>query len=300
VVVAALVEAPLAFAFAAGLVAAVNPCGFAMLPAYLSYFLGVEQRSDDGDGRASLVRALYIGGTVSLGFLAVFGVVGLLVTAGLNEIRDVLPWVTIAIGGALVALGIAMLLGFHLPVALPRIQRGADGRSFGSLVLFGVSYATASLSCALPVFLVAVTGRVDGFVSGVAAFGAYALAMSLVLLALTISLALARRSLVQVLRRAMVHADRIAGGLLVVAGLYTIWYWVTDLTTDPGEEPGAIRAVQRLSGSAQSWVREVGAIRIGVVLALLIAALVAYLALPAVRRRSHSVGVRDGDQPATH
>jgi cytochrome c biogenesis protein CcdA len=242
---------------------------------------------------------LYIGGTVSLGFLVVFGIVGLLVTAGLNEIRDILPWVTIAIGAGLVALGVAMLLGFHLSLALPRIQRGADGRSFGSLILFGVSYATVSLSCALPVFLVAVTARVDGFASGAAAFAAYALAMSLVLLALTVSLALARRSLVQVMRGAMPHVDRIAGGLLVVAGLYTIWYWVTDLTTDPGEEPGAIREVQQLSGSVQSWVRDVGAIRIGLVLALLIGALVAYLALPALRRRSHSVGVRDGDQPAT-
>ena len=35
-----MIDAPLALAFAAGLVATVNPCGFAMLPAYLSYFMG--------------------------------------------------------------------------------------------------------------------------------------------------------------------------------------------------------------------------------------------------------------------
>ena len=31
---------PLGFAFSAGMVSAVNPCGFAMLPAYLGLFLG--------------------------------------------------------------------------------------------------------------------------------------------------------------------------------------------------------------------------------------------------------------------
>lgn len=282
-----MVEAPLAFAFSAGLIASINPCGFAMLPAYLSYFLGVEQRSDDGDNRAGIMRALYIGGTVSLGFLVVFGVVGLAVTAGVNGIRDVIPWVTIVIGAGLVVLGTAMLFGFKLQVAIPRIQRGADGGSFGSLFLFGVSYATASLSCALPVFLVAVAGtRVRGFASGVAAFAVYSLAMALVLMALTVSIALARRSLVQLLRTAMAYVDRAAGVLLIVAGIYTIWFWVTDLTASPGNEPGAIRWVENLSGTVQRWIRDIGPTRVGVVLAIALAVLVVWLVLPAGRRRS--------------
>ena len=37
-----VIDAPLALAFASGMVAAVNPCGFAMLPAYVSFFLGKE------------------------------------------------------------------------------------------------------------------------------------------------------------------------------------------------------------------------------------------------------------------
>ena len=36
-------NAALALAFAAGMVATVNPCGFAMLPAYLSYFMGLSE-----------------------------------------------------------------------------------------------------------------------------------------------------------------------------------------------------------------------------------------------------------------
>ena len=69
--------APLGFAFAAGMVAAVNPCGFAMLPAYLGLYLG----SGDTDGRTHLLRhvgrALLVGGLVTVGFVLLFGVAGL-------------------------------------------------------------------------------------------------------------------------------------------------------------------------------------------------------------------------------
>ena len=52
-------------AFAAGMVPTVNPCGFAMLPAYLGYFIGL----DDGhvDRAEAVRRALVIGGVVSAG-----------------------------------------------------------------------------------------------------------------------------------------------------------------------------------------------------------------------------------------
>ena len=38
--------ATLLLAFSAGMVAAVNPCGFALLPAYLAYYLGLESSGD--------------------------------------------------------------------------------------------------------------------------------------------------------------------------------------------------------------------------------------------------------------
>ena len=47
---AAVIDAPLALAFGAGMLAAVNPCGFAMLPAYLSYFCGLEGSLEEGAG----------------------------------------------------------------------------------------------------------------------------------------------------------------------------------------------------------------------------------------------------------
>lgn len=272
-------DAPLAFAFTAGLFATVNPCGFAMLPAYLSYFLGIEGKSDtDGSARSSLVRAVTTGGVVSLGFLVVFGITGTLVSLGVSRIEDRIPWIAIAIGAAMVALGVAMLFGFRLTVAIPKLEKGADGKSFKSLFLFGVSYALASLSCAFPTFLIVLTG-VSDFDSGIASFAAYAVGMVSVLIALTVSLAMARHSLLQTLRKLMQHVDAAAAVLLIVAGLYTIYFWILDLAET--ESNAGIRRpvlwVENVSDGIRNWIRDTGGVRIGLVLIMLVAAALIYI-----------------------
>ena len=135
-----MIDANLTFAFTAGIVATVNPCGFAMLPAYLSFFLGVEGQRSNGSAttsRASMGRALTTGLTVSLGFLLVFGVVGVLVTLGLGVVRDVVPWITMVIGAALVVLGGILVAGGRLSVTLPKLERGGESTELRSLFIFG-------------------------------------------------------------------------------------------------------------------------------------------------------------------
>ena len=127
---ALVIDAPLAYAFGVGMVATVNPCGFAMLPAYLSFFLGLEEADDDT--RASVLHALVIGGTVTAGFLVVFGLLGILLDGALSSLQDWLPWVTIVLGFVLVGLGIALLAGrsFALRIPTPR-QRGRQPAALG-------------------------------------------------------------------------------------------------------------------------------------------------------------------------
>jgi cytochrome c-type biogenesis protein len=199
-------DVPVAFAFAAGLVATVNPCGFAMLPAYLFYFVGLDDDGDDGrvGGRGTAVaRGLAVGAVVSAGFLVVFGVSGALVNAGFRSIIDYVPWVALMIGVALTVLGVAMLgFGVQLTVALPHLERGGSNRGYRSMFLFGVSYAVASLSCALPVFL-AVTGAASAtptLLSGVLTYAVYGLGMSMLLMVLTIALSVAKGAVVRRLR----------------------------------------------------------------------------------------------------
>ena len=69
---------PVGYAIGAGMVAAVNPCGFAMLPSYLGLYLGT---TDGSESRERLgprfLRALRISGTMSASFVVLFGIAGI-------------------------------------------------------------------------------------------------------------------------------------------------------------------------------------------------------------------------------
>jgi len=252
-----MIDAPIALAFTAGMVASVNPCGFAMLPAYVSYFVGTEGDTPLSAPRRAQ-RALLTAGVVSIGFLLVFGVVGAVVTVGIRSVIDYVPWISIGIGAVLVALGIAMLFGYRLKIVMPQVERGGDSRRVKSIFLFGISYAIASLSCTLPVFLAIVSGTVTrtNFASGMAAFVAYAAGMSVILFTLTLAVAAANQAVVGALRRASHYVDRAAGVLLIIAGTYIVYYWtwfkVTDVASTTGDGP--IRVVTDLSTSATRFI----------------------------------------------
>lgn len=242
-----MIEAPFALAFTAGLVATVNPCGFAMLPAYLSYFLGTDD--EPGSGTSTVVaRGLVIGAVVSTGFLVVFGAAGFLVTLGLRSIISAIPWAAMVIGAGLVVLGLAMVAGYEPILRLPGPGRGVQGRSHGAVFVFGVSYAIASLSCTLPIFLTVVAGAIPqtNLISGVLLFLVYGTGMSLVLLVVTLALAVGKDRLVGRLRRSAAYINRVSGAILVLAGAYIVWFWVTSLG-NPLSATGPVALVEQWS-----------------------------------------------------
>lgn len=276
-----MIDAPLGIAFAAGLVATVNPCGFAMLPAYLSYFLGLAGDEDDrGRPDATVARALVVGGVVSLGFIVVFGIAGLLINAGLRVVIDLIPWIALTVGVGLVVLAIAMLRGYEPTVALPKVQGGTGSRQYRSVFTFGVSYAVASLSCTLPVFLTVVVGSLTGtnFLEGLATFLAYGLGMSLVLVVLTLALAVAKQGIVRRLRSAVQYVHRASAILLLVAGVYITWYWLFNIGNDPGETTGPTRIVESWSQTATDFIGEHRA-WVGLLLGSVVLATIAWLLL---------------------
>ena len=189
--IAAIDSNVLGLAFLRGMVASINPCGFVLLPTYLLFFLGVQAAEQAGDQRASVRRALVVG------------------SAGLGRLRRRLPrrrvvtetidtwllsnakYATVVIGAAFVILGVAMLAGYRPRFATPHLDAGGRTRSVGSMFVYGIAYAVASLGCTMPLFLTTVfgTGRREGFAAGVANAVFYGAGMGLVVVALTVSLA---------------------------------------------------------------------------------------------------------------
>ena len=106
---------------------------------------------------------------------------------------------------AVAALGLALLTGFNGQISLGHGAFLGMG-AYITMILtvdYGVSYAVASLSCTLPIFLAIVsqTFSRDSFLDGVAVYIAYALGMGLVLMSLTLLLAFAKHSMVHSMKR---------------------------------------------------------------------------------------------------
>lgn len=281
-----MIDAPLALAFTAGLVATLNPCGIAMLPAYLSYFLGLSDDPADVRQGTTVTRALKVGVVVSVAFLAVFGLAGLLVTVGLQQVVSVIPWAALVVGVAIGLLGVALLLGYEVTVNLPKLSAGTSGRRYSGMFAFGVSYAVASLSCTLPIFLVVVAGVIPNvsLLAGMAVFLVYGLGMSLVLILLTLAIAFGRRSIVQGVRNSARHVNRVAGVILVLTGGYIVYFWATNLLRGPLEASGIVLLVEQISAGLTNLVGDAPLVW-GLGLSAALAVALAY-ALWSSRRRS--------------
>lgn len=252
-------------AFGAGLVAALNPCGFALLPGYLA--LVVRGTSPRGPLPA-LARALAATAVMTAGFVAVFGTFGLLTVAAASTVQRYLPYVTLLIGVLLVGLGCWLLagrrLGLLLPDALTAHTGWAPTARLGSMAGYGVGYALASLSCTVGPFL-AVTGATlesNTPLHRVAVFVAYAAGFALVVGVLAVAAALAGTVVVDRLRRVVPYVSRISGALLIVVGAYVAyygWYEIQLFSAAGNPSDPVIAAAGRVQGSLAGWVHRHGA-----------------------------------------
>ncbi|MGQ0773841.1 MAG: cytochrome c biogenesis CcdA family protein [Pseudonocardiales bacterium] len=260
------------FALGGGLVAAVNPCGFAMLPAYLTLVV----LGEDGQcARATaMVRALAATAMMTLGFLLVFGTFGLVIAPLTTSVQEYLPAVTVVIGVALLALGAWLLSGRELTLLLPKPGRGAPTARLGSMFGYGLAYAIASLSCTIGPFLAVTAGTFNsGSVrSGLLAYLAYGAGMALVVGVLAVATALASSAVTRGARRLMPHVNRISGVLLLVVGLYVGYYGVYELRLYLGNGQASdpvVDAAGQLQGALASWVDSIGPVPLVVVLVVL-------------------------------
>ena len=226
----------LGFAYAVGAASAVNPCGFAMLPAYLGLY--VSGGNGDQENRQPvklLARAVMVGLSVSVGFVVLFGLVGLVLGFGSQAIVvSALPYVGLAIGVLLIGAGAFMAGGGKIYTSLAQraaSRIGDPGRmNLPSYVLFGVSYGLASLSCTLPLFLAVLgvgAGLSSGWLDTLGQFVLYAAGMGSVIMALTLGMAVARSVMVRWLRAVLPYVGIVGAWLMVVAGIYIMFYWLT-------------------------------------------------------------------------
>ncbi len=283
----------LAFAFGAGLVSPLNPCGFGLLPAFLGSQLG----SDDERSKASMAnrlwRGLAAGGAVSVGFAGVLVSAALLVALGLRSILAFVPFAAAGIGLVLIVSGVAVLAGRRIAVSkLSRLAalRTDSGNVTTRLVAFGAGYAVASVACTLAILL-AVVGQAlstENFAGMVAVLAAYGAGSATLLTALSVSTAIAGSVLSARLRRVLPFMERLSGVLLVLSGAYLVATNVEGLKDLPAVDAAAMW-VMDASAQASALVQSAYLWFVPVLFALLVMTALIWWR----RRRSRTAGDTD-------
>src|SRR5919204_79636 len=113
---------PISIALAAGRLAVVNPCGFPLLPAFLSFYLGADEEVLPR-APTRVLQGLIVGALVTAGFVGLFTAIGLPISYGAGSIASAVPWVGLATGAALTLAGIAAIIALAAVTALRRRGR---------------------------------------------------------------------------------------------------------------------------------------------------------------------------------
>jgi cytochrome c-type biogenesis protein len=207
-----MTETTFAVAFSAGIATFFSPCAYALLPGYIGYYVGANETEE-----TPLVGALVRGLAAAVGVLAVFLGLGLLAALVGDRLRPVFPALELAVGAVLVGLGALLVAGrsFELSVRLPERRTGVVG-----FVGFGALYALAAAGCVAPLFLSVLFQSFALSPTGtVAAFLIYAGVFAALLVSVTVATAVGDEFATATVAPYAAAATRLAGALVLVAGL---------------------------------------------------------------------------------
>ena len=241
----------LSLAIVAGVLATFNPCGFALLPAYM----GMIAAANEGRSKSqALIGGLRFASGMTVGFILLFGTFGLVFAPFASVVSRYLPIVTIVVGIFIVALGFWLLLGRKVGNGAGLIKGWSPGESWISQVGYGLTFAIVSLSCTLGPFL-AVTGasiRSSDFFGIVFTFVAFALGMGAAVSVIAVATALTGSQVSVWIRSKSEVISRVTGSLVILAGIYVAWFGWFEWRVNSGEQIGdpIIGAVT----DAQAWV----------------------------------------------
>ncbi|MPZ12937.1 MAG: cytochrome c biogenesis protein CcdA [Chloroflexi bacterium] len=221
---------PFGYAYGAGMLAAVNPCGILLMPSLVAYYLGGEEAAATPWWmRAG--RAIQFGAMATLGFVTLFALVGFIFAASGRALSAYFPIGGLAIGFLLAGLGVWMLVSgqsFGLAMAGRAMGAVQVTGNLPSLFFFGLAYGVASLACTLPVFLVVVgtTLARGDFLEAPGQFVGYALGMGTMLTTVIVAAAFFRSAVTRSIKGAVPYLHRLAAALLLGAGIFVIFYWL--------------------------------------------------------------------------
>jgi len=227
-------------AISAGFLSFLSPCGIAILPAFISYYIG---RKDKGRKEPAYKRGFMgakLGLYAALGIISIFSLIGILIVLLGNFIKAFVPWLTIIVGVVLLVVGFLMLFNKSIHFSfLSRVDRLADRfkssaykkgntHEFPKFYLFGMGYGLAVMSCTLPVFLVVIFEALSagGILQGLIIFLLYAGAAGVGMIALTTATALSKDFMQKNFSKIFPYVQKITAIVIILSAIYLIYYQI--------------------------------------------------------------------------
>lgn len=211
-----LEQVPLSLVLGAGFVTLLSPCGYILLPGYISYLLG---------GKMTLAGAFRGTFISSLGIFIVFGIAGVAVGLVSTVLESIVPHLTLVAGIIILVIGASKAFEFELPLmGLPSKYGGRIKP--GSFFTYGIVYAFTASGCTFPIFFAVLLYA--SLAQGVGSFVVmliYALGVSAPLIVTGILAAKANQEILTRIAYLAPKIHRVSGFILVIAGIYLIYYY---------------------------------------------------------------------------
>ena len=218
-------------AFSAGMASFVNPCGFALLPVYITYYF-----KNEGLEKSTLLRRIFagllFGFMVSLGFVAAFSLIGLVISYLGKGILKYAGWFDLSVGILLIIIGFIYLFDLNEKINLSRLTNFGEKlksnklkNKYMSFFLYGMGFAIASLGCTLPIFLlvVATALKSSGLFNGLVIFLIYAAGMSLFMIIFSLAVAFSKTIIEKLLKKWLSYIYKVGAFIVIIAGIYLIY-----------------------------------------------------------------------------
>ncbi len=207
-----------------GVVAFFAPCAVALLPGYIAAFVSRDAESQPTIS-TQVIRGFKLSFLSIAGILLIYSIAGGMIILAAQVLKDYMKWITIGMGSGLILLGFFMLFGKSFSFSINMNSRDHLSEITEAFV-FGMAYAVGALGCLFPLFLVVATQAMaaPSALLGASYIGAYFTGISLMMIITIMLSTFARDLLMKYLRKIMPYIEQLTGGLLILAGIYIIYY----------------------------------------------------------------------------
>ncbi|UCE73595.1 MAG: redoxin domain-containing protein [Methanomassiliicoccales archaeon] len=236
----------------AGIASFFSPCAFPMLPGYIAYYL---RKDVEAGGKIPMKRAALSGTISATGIIIVYLIIGIIMVFAGTSIEEYTAFFTLIVGIILIALGVLMFTPLqYWKIVRPfqnlwarlkglgkkkskekegketdSITTGASEPGFYSgLFLYGLGYGAAAAGCTAPLFIAVVLAAmaIGSFLMGILILILYTVTAALLMLAVTMAIAYFGAGAAQKLSKHTEKIKKISGAVLVVVGVYLIWFYL--------------------------------------------------------------------------